>query len=71
MLTISFIILGTAADGVIESAANLCAAVQLCTARHLCRRVERAMLFLDRKGLIPLNNRSLVSRVETMYFLLI
>ncbi|XP_034250090.1 probable tRNA N6-adenosine threonylcarbamoyltransferase, mitochondrial isoform X2 [Thrips palmi] len=51
---------GTTADGVIESAPNLCAAMQLSITKHLCRRVERAMLFLERKSLIPSSSRSLV-----------
>lgn len=51
---------GTTADGVIESASNLCAAMQLSITKHLCRRVERAILFLRRRNMIPSNNSSLV-----------
>lgn len=51
---------GTTADGVIPSAPNLCAAIQYAITRHLCRRVERAMIFLHRKEMIPRDNLSLV-----------
>ncbi|KAJ1529577.1 hypothetical protein ONE63_006348 [Megalurothrips usitatus] len=51
---------GTSADAVIESAPNLCAAVQMCIAKQLCRRVERAIIFLSRKGMMPPDKCSLV-----------
>lgn len=55
-----FASIGTEADGVIPSAPNLCSAVQYAIAKHLCRRVEKAMIFLQRKELMPQKNRCLV-----------
>ncbi|KAK3914171.1 putative tRNA N6-adenosine threonylcarbamoyltransferase, mitochondrial [Frankliniella fusca] len=51
---------GTSADGVIPSAPNLCAALQYAMTSHLCRRVEKAMIFVKGKQMIPSNNPSLV-----------
>ncbi|RZC36577.1 tRNA N6-adenosine threonylcarbamoyltransferase, mitochondrial, partial [Asbolus verrucosus] len=47
-------------DGLIPDVNNLCAGFQLAITRHLCHRVQRGMVYAERQGLIPEENRLLV-----------
>ncbi|KAJ8916308.1 hypothetical protein NQ315_016449 [Exocentrus adspersus] len=48
------------ADGVIPGVNNMCAGFQLVVTRHLCHRVQRAMEYVTRKGIIPPDKQTLV-----------
>ncbi|XP_076233879.1 threonyl-carbamoyl synthesis 4 isoform X2 [Calliopsis andreniformis] len=48
------------ADMIIPDVYNLCAAVQLAVAKHICERTQRAMEFIDEMSLIPKDKRTLV-----------
>jgi tRNA A37 threonylcarbamoyltransferase TsaD len=45
---------------IIPGVEDLCASFQLCIARHLCHRLQRAMEFSEKKGLIPEDAKSFV-----------
>ncbi|EFN64479.1 Probable O-sialoglycoprotein endopeptidase 2 [Camponotus floridanus] len=45
---------------VIPDAYNLCAAVQMCTVKHICHRTQRAMEFISNLNLISQEKRTLV-----------
>jgi len=47
-------------DAVIPGVNNLCAGFLLVVTRHLCHRVQRAMEYVARKNLIPLDKQTLV-----------
>ncbi|XP_015114752.1 probable tRNA N6-adenosine threonylcarbamoyltransferase, mitochondrial [Diachasma alloeum] len=47
-------------DGVIPDLENFCAAFQLCVAKHIGHRTKRAMMFLDRRELLPQDKKTLV-----------
>lgn len=46
---------------ILSSAADIAAAVQHVTARHLATRTQRAILFCQQRGLLPPTNAVLVS----------
>ncbi|XP_032779692.2 probable tRNA N6-adenosine threonylcarbamoyltransferase, mitochondrial [Daphnia magna] len=48
------------ADQVLPSAANLCASFQHALFGHICRRLQRGMLYVDMKQMIPEGARKLV-----------
>jgi len=48
------------ADRVLPNAADICASVQLAVSRHLCKRLQRAMIYCERRGLVPQDRRTLV-----------
>lgn len=52
--------LGVPPDGLIPDVFNLCAGFQLVVTRHLCQRVQRAMLYVSRKNIIPEDRQTLV-----------
>ncbi|XP_049852479.1 tRNA N6-adenosine threonylcarbamoyltransferase, mitochondrial-like isoform X1 [Schistocerca gregaria] len=56
----AFFCVGTEGDQLIPSVFDLCASFQFAIALHLCRRVQRAMEFVEQNDLLPLNNRTLV-----------
>lgn len=47
-------------DEVIPDIYNLCAGFQLTLTKHLCHRVQRAMEYVEIKGMIPENRRTLI-----------
>ncbi|XP_974817.2 tRNA N6-adenosine threonylcarbamoyltransferase, mitochondrial [Tribolium castaneum] len=47
-------------DGLIPDVFNLCAGFQLAVTRHICQRVQRAMVYARRKEMIPENSQTLV-----------
>uniref|UniRef100_A0A0A9Z2B8 N(6)-L-threonylcarbamoyladenine synthase n=1 Tax=Lygus hesperus TaxID=30085 RepID=A0A0A9Z2B8_LYGHE len=51
---------GIEGDEVLPNVNDLCASVQLAITKHLCRRVGRAMEFVDRNNLLPNDRKSLV-----------
>ncbi|KAF6204361.1 hypothetical protein GE061_002702 [Apolygus lucorum] len=51
---------GIEGDEVLPNVSDLCASMQLAITKHLCRRVGRAMEFVNRNNLLPDDRRSLV-----------
>ncbi|KAK7793402.1 hypothetical protein R5R35_014308 [Gryllus longicercus] len=51
---------GVGEDGIIPGVHDVCASFLLAVAKHLCRRVERAMEYIELKCLLPPSNRVLV-----------
>ncbi|KAG5891072.1 hypothetical protein JTB14_005708 [Gonioctena quinquepunctata] len=47
------------ADGIIPGVYNLCAGFQIVVTRHICHRVQRAMEYAEKKGLIPADKKTL------------
>lgn len=47
-------------DEVLPNLPDICASVQFSIAQHICRRLQRGMEFLDRKKMLPENDRKLV-----------
>ncbi|XP_063988908.1 tRNA N6-adenosine threonylcarbamoyltransferase, mitochondrial [Diachasmimorpha longicaudata] len=47
-------------DRIIPDLENFCASVQLCIAKHIGHRTKRAMMFLDRRELLPQDKKTLV-----------
>lgn len=50
----------SAAGSVIPNLENMCASLQLAILNHMAKRLYRAFMFCDMKGLLPESNRSLV-----------
>jgi len=48
------------ADGIMPGVHDLCASYLLVITRHLCHRVERAMMFVEQSQLIPPDKQTLV-----------
>lgn len=50
----------TEADQVLPSAADLCASFQHAVFAHICKRLQRGMIYVDMKNMIPEGTRKLV-----------
>ncbi|XP_065560270.1 tRNA N6-adenosine threonylcarbamoyltransferase, mitochondrial-like [Artemia franciscana] len=51
---------GIVADEIIPTVANFCASFQYAVARHMIRRLERALIYAEAKGFIPERPKSMV-----------
>lgn len=49
---------------VIPTYADLCASFQYAVVAHLCKKVQRGMIYAEMKGLIPEGNKFLVRIFE-------
>ena len=56
---------GIEADGVLPNVADLCASFQHAVCSHLCKRLQRAIQYIDMKRIIPEDRRILVIRITT------
>lgn len=61
LVFILFFFVAVPPDGTIPHVHNLCAGFQLSITRHLCHRVQRAMEFVELKGILVDNQKTLVS----------
>jgi len=50
----------SAAGSVIPNLENMCASIQLAILNHMAKRLYRAFMFCDMKGLLSESNRNLV-----------
>ena len=56
------------ADGVIPTVTDLCAGLQHAIMSHICRKLQRGMLYADITNLIPKEARRLVSQFLKIIF---